>query len=68
MEKNLFVEITQDELLQLDGGGAFEDIGFAVGYAIRGAVEGVKTIAHVAKEAVNPKNYINYYYPGLLPK
>lgn len=68
MQKDLFLSLNQEELLQVDGGGLFEDIGYGIGYVARGAYEGGKMLGNAVKEYVNPYNYINYFYPGLLPK
>lgn len=68
MQKELFLNLNEEELMQVDGGGLFEDIGYGIGYTARGAYEGVKTVGNAVKEFIDPKNYINYFYPGLLPK
>ncbi|KGE20463.1 hypothetical protein [Paenibacillus wynnii] len=62
-----FNVLNSEDLEQIQGESIWSDLGYAVGYGLHGAYEGAKTIVSATKEAVNPWNYVNHFYPGLQP-
>lgn len=65
--KTCFTELTLSELEQIQGEGVWSDLGYAVGYGLHQAYEGAKDVVGLTKEAMNPMNWINSYYPGFKP-